>query len=345
LRAEPLEAMPSVKTHELVLPRVAVLHTWLSTQNEGWFRLALEDLKLPYAYISTQQVAREGDLRAKYDVIIFPPVERTSSQDIVNGLPPGPPLPWKKTPLTPNLGVDQTDDMRPGLGIEGVASLRRFVEEGGLLITVQDTAVWAIDFGLARWVRVVETPKLKATGSILQAAVVDRSSPVAWGYDETLPVYFDGAPVFKVGAFDRPERDSRRPSGRGGKDDPDVPQGRSFVPTPDSPEPGPGEEGFQLPDDLRLYYEPYLPRVEDRPRVILAFPKEADRLLLSGMLEGGEEIAGKALVIDAPLGKGHVLLFANNPMWRANTQGSYALVTNAVLNFGHLSLGWPPTPR
>jgi Zinc carboxypeptidase len=345
LRVETLEKMPAVKTHDLSLPRVAVLHTWLSTQDEGWYRLALEDLRVPYSYISTQQAAREPSLRAKYDVIIFPPVERGSSQDIVNGLPPGPPLPWRKTPLTPNLGVDSTDDIRPGLGFEGVANLRRFVQEGGLLITVQDTARWAVDFGLARWVKVVETPKLKASGSILQATFVDRASPVAWGYGETLPVYFDGSPVFKVGVFDRAERDAQRPSGRGGKDDPDVPQGRPFVAAPERPTPGPGEEGFQLPEDLRIFYEPYMPRVEDRPRVILAFPKEADTILLSGMLEGGEEIAGKPVVIDAPLGRGHVLLFANNPMWRVNTQGSYALVTNAILNFDHLGLGWPPAAR
>jgi hypothetical protein len=345
VRVEALESLPTVKTHELALPRVVVLHTWLSTQDDGWYRLALEDLKLPYSYISTQDVARDPDLRGSFDVIIFPPVGRSTPQDIVNGLPPGPPLPWKKTPLTPNLGVDQTDDMRPGLGVAGLANVRRFVEEGGLLITVQDTARWAVEYGLARWVKVVETPKLKVAGSILRADFVDRSSPVAYGYDETLPVYFDGSPVFNVGAFDRPERDSQRPSGRGGKDDPDVPQGRAFATPPERPTPGPGEEGFQLPEDLRIFYEPYLPRIEDRPRVILAFPKEAEKILLSGMLEGAEEIAGKPAVIDAPLGKGHVLLFANNPMWRVNTQGSYALVTNAILNFDRLGLGWPPAQK
>jgi len=82
--------------------------------------------------------------------------------------------------------------------------------------------------------------------------------------------------------------------------------------------------------------------MEERPRVILSFAKEADELLLSGMLEGADEIAGKPMVIDSPLGKGHVLLFANNPMWRMNTQGSYALIFNAILNYRNLSAGWPP---
>jgi hypothetical protein len=37
-----------------------------------------------------------------------------------------------------------------------------------------------------------------------------------------------------------------------------------------------------------------------------------------------------------PLGTGHVVLFANNPMWRGETQGSHALVFNAILNWDHL---------
>jgi hypothetical protein len=41
-------------------------------------------------------------------------------------------------------------------------------------------------------------------------------------------------------------------------------------------------------------------------------------------------------VVDVPHGKGHVVLFANNPMWRGETTGSYFLVFNAILNFDHL---------
>jgi len=78
-----------------------------------------------------------------------------------------------------------------------------------------------------------------------------------------------------------------------------------------------------------------MPRAEDRPRVIVSFAK-ADALLLSGMLDGADELTGKPAVIDVPRGKGHILLFANNPMWRHNTQGSYALVMNAVMNWDQL---------
>ncbi|MBK5260579.1 MAG: hypothetical protein JJE51_13390 [Thermoanaerobaculia bacterium] len=331
-----LDAMPRIRTHELRAPRIAILHSWVRTQDEGWYRIGLESLGVPYDYISTQDVARMPSLRDRYDVIIFPPVGGSAVGDIVNGLAPGPPLPWKKSELTPNLGVDETDDMRPGLGLSGIANLARFADDGGLLITVRDTAVMAAEYGLARWIKAVTPAKLKAPGTIVRASVKDRKSPVAAGYDETLPVFFAGSPVFKVGIRDESAEAEKRPSGRGGKDDPDVPQGRAFIDLPERAKPASGEEGFQLPEDQPNNWEAYMPLVEDRPRVIVAFAEKADQLLMSGMLDGGDELAGKPAVILSPRGKGNILLFAINPMWRANTQGTYALVMNAVMNWDRL---------
>ena len=65
---------PTVKTHPIKAARVAMMHTWLNTQDEGWWRLAFDQLQVPYAYISTQDVANDDNLKAKYDVIVFAPV-------------------------------------------------------------------------------------------------------------------------------------------------------------------------------------------------------------------------------------------------------------------------------
>jgi hypothetical protein len=305
-------------------PRVALMHTWFSTQDEGWWRLALESMNVPYEYISTQDASSTSNLREKYDVILFPPVSgRVSPQDIVNGYPAGPPLPWKKTDLTPNLGVDETDDMRPGLGLSGVANLQRFVEDGGTLVTARDTSVWAVQYGLARWVRVVDTSKLKAPGTIVRGAVTSKDHPIAKGYDETLPLYFSGGPVFKVGLRDDPPAETR-PSGRGGKDDPDVPQGREYVALPEKPK----NEPFAMPEDSPWSVEHLMPKEEERPKIVVSFAEKD--LLLSGMLEGADEISGKPAVIDVPRGKGHVVLMSTNPMWRMNTPGLFGLVMNAI---------------
>jgi hypothetical protein len=71
------------------------------------------------------------------------------------------------------------------------------------------------------------------------------------------------------------------------------------------------------------------------PDVILRFA-DAKGMLLSGLLEHQESIAEHAIVVDAHLGDGNVLLFGNNPVYRGETVGSYPLVFNAILNFDHL---------
>src|SRR5258708_14226642 len=139
LQAVALGAAPSVKTHPVRAARILLLHTWLSTQTEGWWRLALDKLQIPYHYASTQSIAKTADLLEKYDVILFPPVGFSGSlNNIVNGVPTnwGNPLPWQNTAGTPTLvgKNDSTDDLRPGLGWAGVAKLQRFVSDGEVVV-------------------------------------------------------------------------------------------------------------------------------------------------------------------------------------------------------------------
>ncbi len=79
--------MPTVAAHAVPAPRIAIMHTWLATQTEGWWRYAFDAEGVPYDYISTQTAAKEDDLRSKYDVIVFAPVGRASAHDIIDGLP------------------------------------------------------------------------------------------------------------------------------------------------------------------------------------------------------------------------------------------------------------------
>ena len=62
-------------------------------------------------------------------------------------------------------------------------------------------------------------------------------------------------------------------------------------------------------------------------------------LLVSGLLDGGADIAQRPVVVDVPVGKGHVVLFANNPIYRGETIGSYFMVFNTILNFDNLDAG------
>ena len=86
LKAVGVDKLPEVKTHELAVPRIAIVHTWTNTQNEGWFRIEFDRLQIPYTYISDHVIRNTPNLREKYDVLIFPPVGG-SAQTIVNGMP------------------------------------------------------------------------------------------------------------------------------------------------------------------------------------------------------------------------------------------------------------------
>jgi hypothetical protein len=338
-----LSEPPKVATHALAAPRIALVHTWTNTQNEGWFRLALETSGIPYTYISDQKLRGMANLREQFDVIVFGPVQG-SSQRVVNGMPMrGEAIAWKAGELTPNLATspDQTDDIRGGMGLAGLLNVQRFVEAGGLFVTVGANASIPIDYGLIEGVSIAPARELKARGSVLDSVVADAKSPIVYGYGERLPVYFNVSPILEVGggaAFGGGGGGGAAPgvrvSGRGGVSDPDIPQGRPPAPPVAG---GGGPEISELQRSLQ-------PSPAERPRTVLRFADEKE-LLISGMLAGGRELAGKPAVVDVPSGKGHYLLFAINPMWRQQTQGSYMLLLNAAMNFENLGVGRPVPAR
>ena len=76
-----------------------------------------------------------------------------------------------------------------------------------------------------------------------------------------------------------------------------------------------------------------------RPRVVLSFPSNPDDMLLSGVLVGGQALANRAQVVDIPVGQGHVVSFAIRPFWRWQTQGTFFLGFNTILNWNDLDAG------
>jgi hypothetical protein len=348
-------AAPSVKAHALRLPRIALVHDWINTQNEGWWRVAFDRYGVPYEYVSVHEVRRTPDLRARWDVVLYPPIGTASVQRQINGIQTADAIPWTPSERYPNLGgPDRTDDMRGGLGYEGLQALRRFVEEGGLFIAAASSAVLPVRVGMVEAVDVAEARGLQARGSVLRASVADRASPVAYGYGETLGVYFNQGPVLEAGPavslggaqrfaeiFGPPTRG--RVTGRGGPADPDIPQGRPYVAPPDAPK-GPPQSLGDIPEEILDFVRNQLPAAERLPRVVMRFARKDD-LWISGMLEKAEELAEKPAVVDCPVGKGHGLLFAINPMWRWQTHGSHALVFNAVMNWDQLGAGRTLAPE
>ena len=97
--------------------------------------------------------------------------------------------------------------------------------------------------------------------------------------------------------------------------------------------------------EARIFFGAQTLPPERRPRVVLKFVSNEKDLLVSGELANGSDLAGKPAIVDVPVGKGHVVMFANNPMWRHETQGSFFLLFNAMLNYDHLGAGRAAAPR
>jgi hypothetical protein len=334
---------PTVKTHPLTVPRIGYVHSWQRTQDEGWVRAALDHYGVPYTYFADQKL-RDGNLRAKYDVIIFPSIGGSSVSQ-VNGIPKTGPdaIPYQKSKLTPNLGVeDSSDDIRGGMGIEGLTELVKFVQAGGTLITEGSTTTILPDYGITTQVTVEHPSTLYAKGALMRGIITDKKSPIVYGYTgDQMPVYFSQDPVLNT---------------RGGGFRAAVPVpgvGADITPnaTPIALSPYDSEDSAAEPKGLPSQSNDAAAArqalrqfggVEDTsaaPRVVMQFPAKADEILLSGELAGGQTLTNHALALDQPIGQGHVVMFALRPFWRWQTQGTYALGFNTILNWDHLDAG------
>jgi Zinc carboxypeptidase len=369
LSAWSVASAPTVKMHEMDLPRIGYVHSWARTQDEGWTRAALDYYGVPYTYFADQKL-RDGNLRAKYDVIIFPHVGG-SPQAQVAGVPMTgkDPIPYKKTKLTPNLGaLDESDDIRGGMGLEGLTELKKFVDEGGTLIADGSTAAMLTDYGLATGVTLEHPAQLFARGTILRGTIGDAKSPLAYGFEQKdIPVYFNQDPVLSISAGG-----AGFGGGGGGFGAPGSPQGQNVTPnagllnilpldlsmrTADAPTGAGGGAGGRGRRGAAAAASDATPGFggggggrgfagppATPPRVAVQFGTNASEMLLSGTLAGGDSLSGRALAVDVPVGKGHIVMFAMRPFWRWQTQGTYFFGFNAILNWNDLDAG-KPTPR
>jgi len=364
LKAYALAAEPSVKIHPARAARVAILHQWTGTQTEGWWRQAFDLYGVPFDYIDPETIRKTENLRDKYDVIVFGP---GGGQGAVEGTPLWKnATPYKNTPETPNIGAwAQTEDTRIGMGLEGLIHLRDFIAKGGVYIGSNSSAEFAITSNFTYGVSTVSAgTATRVVGSLLRTKIVDETSPIVYGVPDNLAMYSNNGGAFSIsataggggrgrggappaGAADAGGRGggagSSRATGRGTPDDPDVVQGRPLLegsnlkPVPERVTTQPWQ--YALPTDEQLKNNP--PNIippEFRPRVALRFDAQ-NTLLVSGLLNGGADIAQRPVVVDVPVGQGHVVLFSNNPIYRGETIGSYALVFNAILNFDSLNAG------
>jgi hypothetical protein len=265
------------------------------------------------------------------------------------------------------------------VGMEGLRNLYDFVQQGGTLITEGGTAALFPQYSLTPGVRVDDNaPGLTARGTILRGIITDRRSPIAYGFiNNQIPVYFNQSPLFDVGQTPAPQTSAaqagRGGAGGGGRGGAGTWQNTTPMASPlrlatwepnamwpvagAAPAPvadtaaggggrggrggggGGGGGGFgggaargpTMLDNMK-------------PRIIMQFPAQADDMLLSGTLAGGEALSNRPTIIDSPVGNGHVVMFAIRPFWRWQTQGTYIMGFNAIMNWNDLDAGKNAAP-
>jgi hypothetical protein len=345
LKAYGLPSAPTIKTHPIRAARVAIIHTWTSTQTEGWWRIAFDELQIPYDYIDPQDIARTADLKSRWDVLIFPP-GGANALGLIEGMPMWgrDPVPWKASPDTPNLGtIAQTDDIRPGLTWQGLITLQNFVRQGGVFLAATTSTELPLSYGLTRGVSTNPIPSTATVrNSLLRTRLSDTTSPLTYGVADNLAVFSNDGQSFTVSVESggRGRGAGRgvppvRTTGTGRADDQEVIQGRPIY-QPNLPAEGSDQ-------DQGRGNPPPMP-ADQRPRTILRFASQP-QLLVSGLLNGGSDIADRAALVQVPMEKGQVVLFSFNPMYRGETAGSYAFVLNTILHFDSLNAGRPTPAR
>ena len=204
LQAVTLAAAPDVKKHEVDLPRVAVFSTWGATQDVGWVRYAFDHFELKYDLIYKERI-RQGNLKAAYDVIVIP--HQGGRGGGAKGLifdvepKPGKKFAYTKDPAFPSLGAyGESEDISGGMGTPGVAELDKFVNQGGVLITLGAASFLPAETFITRTVDAARTTAaFYAPGPIVEAEITNPTHPVFYGYtDRVVPVRWAGGPLLRV---------------------------------------------------------------------------------------------------------------------------------------------------
>jgi hypothetical protein len=325
-----VDATPSVAHHAVDLPRLGVLHTWVATQDCGWVRYTLDQAKVPYTLIHDGDV-RAGKLHGRFDVILFPNTWGDFAR-IVHGIDPKyGPLAYTKTAQYPSHGIpDASPDITGGMGLQGLWELQRFVQDGGVLVTLANAGTLAVDGGITRDVERLPSGTAQTPGSELQVQIDRPMHPIAYGYEHLSSVFRGNGPLFDVDERDR----SLVVVQFGTKKIPEEEE-TSGTAKPDTGNTARPEAATAKPEaaaDTKTSASKPEAAATGKSK---SEPPAGD-LVLSGFAKPADKLNGLPAILDVPVGKGHVVLFAFNAMHRYLNHSDFRFVYNAILNWNDL---------
>ncbi len=304
---------PQVATHATPVPRLGLWVPWADTDTIGWARYALDQRHIPYIYVRDEDI-RAGRLRDKYDVLLYGHVDLELAEQI-QGIPKSwGPMPFKKTSATPSLGTPaESDDITGGIGWTGVAELQRFVDSGGLLVTLGNGSMLPIEGGIVRGVRresggvprstqgggaaaaeASQSSVTRTPGAHVRVSFARTDHPIAYGYGARTHVFRQNFARYSI-----PRRWLRM-----------------------------------------AYCTTCLDGPLDRSGVVLEWgDREGAPFVVSGQAWGEQNLIGHPAILDLRSGAGHIVAFNFNPLHRDLNRGDQRMLWNAIINWQAILAG------
>jgi hypothetical protein len=197
-----VESAPKGEALRLRPVRIGLWDQYGGSMTSGWVRWLLEQFEFPFEVVYPPALD-SGDLRAKYDVLIFPggaiPREeaRPGEESRFYSQPDPQEVPEEYRALLGRVTVAKT-----------VPRLREFLEAGGTVLAIGSSTALGFHVGLPISDPLVERQpdgsehrlpreKYYIPGSVLQAKV-DTGHPLALGLSERTDFYFNNSPVFAL---------------------------------------------------------------------------------------------------------------------------------------------------
>jgi hypothetical protein len=159
--------------------RIGLYRPWMSNMDEGWTRFVFDTFNVPYKSVNDAEV-RTGDLKTKYDVLIF---ASQRSRDILEG----------------NASGSYPPEFTGGITQTGVTNLKTFVERGGSLVCFDaacDLMIKQFELPMQNVLEGVRSTDFFCPGSVV-ALELDRSQPLAAGVTPKIDAFFINSSAFE----------------------------------------------------------------------------------------------------------------------------------------------------
>ena len=187
--------------------RIALWDNYGGSMASGWVRYIMEQYHFPVTVIYPKDIDT-GNLRAKYDVIVFVggAIPALSTAGAGGGRGAG--GFGGRNDIKPE---DVPEEYRARIGRitadKSIPELKKFLEAGGNIVTIGSSTNLAYQLNVPVRDALVEMvngqerklpgEKFYIPGSVLRVSV-DAADPAAWGMGKEADVYFDASPVFNI---------------------------------------------------------------------------------------------------------------------------------------------------